>query len=406
MSNFTLYQTLFNELVKFDFCSISNELMKILNNPFVICDSDYRVIIQCPDNELDDMLWDSMYINKIVAPDMLYYIQKDGYQKDLDLNNNIIYIDYGVGSEIPRIVATIRFKNSIVGYICVLCLNNIPCKHTYRDIEIICQALGIILTHPTQVQASTVNIQQVFINYLFQQDYIQPSIIKKWLANKGITIKGTYRICISKVDLSSNEVVYLNQLRKNISTSANVFASVFANTIYILFSNLTTFINDEMFCEQYLKPLLDECNIYTLDFGISNSFDSLLDISLFKKQALNAYDLKSQNEVYGFYQKYVIEDMFHNINMQNLEERMFLHPSIQLLDNYDRLNHTEYSITLKTYIKSMCNNNKTIISLNIHRNTLLYRLRKIEEITHIDCKDERTCAQLLCNYYFLDRDEL
>ena len=43
-----------------------------------------------------------------------------------------------------------------------------------------------------------------------------------------------------------------------------------------------------------VKSLITAVNIYKLKFGISYIFDNLLDINIYKQQALKAYDLSKQ----------------------------------------------------------------------------------------------------------------
>ena len=42
-------------------------------------------------------------------------------------------------------------------------------------------------------------------------------------------------------------------------------------------------------------------------------------------------------------------------------------------------------------------------ALNIHRNTLAYRLEKIGEITCVNLRDPMTALHLLISFYYLDR---
>ena len=89
-----------------------------------------------------------------------------------------------------------------------------------------------------------------------------------------------------------------------------------------------------------------------------------------------------------------------------IEPQNYIHPAIETLRVYDRQNGTEYLKTLNVYITSMCRHSATIKKLHIHRNTLLYRLKKIEELTGNSLEDERFCALLLCNFYLLNGNRM
>ncbi|RDE30121.1 PucR family transcriptional regulator [Parageobacillus thermoglucosidasius] len=64
--------------------------------------------------------------------------------------------------------------------------------------------------------------------------------------------------------------------------------------------------------------------------------------------------------------------------------------------------HGELLKTLKRYIVNNCNSNLTAQDLNIHRNTLQYRLNKIKEITGKDPKNILELFELIC--YLLNKN--
>jgi len=69
---------------------------------------------------------------------------------------------------------------------------------------------------------------------------------------------------------------------------------------------------------------------------------------------------------------------------------------IQPLDEYDKQHHMDMAASLFVYFKENCNAAQAAQSLFIHRNTLDYRLKKIQEITgrHFDDPYERLTLQL------------
>ena len=80
------------------------------------------------------------------------------------------------------------------------------------------------------------------------------------------------------------------------------------------------------------------------------------------------------------------------------------HPALSVLGRYDRKNHTELKKTLKEYLNCERNYVKTAARLYIHRNSLLYRLKRIEELTDIDLENEEIRLHLLLSYLIEERD--
>ena len=79
--------------------------------------------------------------------------------------------------------------------------------------------------------------------------------------------------------------------------------------------------------------------------------------------------------------QYILSEMQHTI-VPNI-----LHPALLKLKTYDQTHHTAFYETLYVYLK----NGKSIIDttreMNLHRNTLLYRLKRLEELLDADLED-------------------
>ena len=65
-----------------------------------------------------------------------------------------------------------------------------------------------------------------------------------------------------------------------------------------------------------------------------------------------------------------------------------LHPAVELLEKYDRENHTELFRTLEAYIQAGCSQIDTAGVLHVHLNTLKYRLGRIRELTNVDFRNQ------------------
>ena len=80
------------------------------------------------------------------------------------------------------------------------------------------------------------------------------------------------------------------------------------------------------------------------------------------------------------------------------------HPALKKLKEYDRKNNTELYKTLRLYLEEERNYVRTAQKLFIHRNSLVYRIKRIEEITGADLEDSYTRLHLLTSYLIEDED--
>lgn len=78
-----------------------------------------------------------------------------------------------------------------------------------------------------------------------------------------------------------------------------------------------------------------------------------------------------------------------------------IHPAILKLAEYDRQHNTAFTETLHMYLKKERSQSKTAAALNLHRNTLTYRLQRIRELLDADLEDDDIRLHLLLSFRFL-----
>ena len=81
---------------------------------------------------------------------------------------------------------------------------------------------------------------------------------------------------------------------------------------------------------------------------------------------------------------FLYEDYFPVHLTQLCESGFPCYQPVELLNEYDNTHHTQYCLTLFTYLVNERNAVKTAQTLYLHRNTLKYRIEKIEELMPLD----------------------
>lgn len=80
------------------------------------------------------------------------------------------------------------------------------------------------------------------------------------------------------------------------------------------------------------------------------------------------------------------------------------HPGLLKLMDYDTRHHSSYSDTLHVYLEMERNHLATARALNLHRNSLSYRIQKIAQITGADFDDPNTRLHMLISYKLLNQE--
>lgn len=121
---------------------------------------------------------------------------------------------------------------------------------------------------------------------------------------------------------------------------------------------------------------------HVLSFGISVPFTKLGDIPTAYKQALEAYRFgRSHNKqrFVQFYHTKELMDLLKLIPTDDLKE--FVEDTFEAWSGIDEGEQREWRRTLKVFYDTHCHIGETAKQLYIHRNTVLYRLNRIEQLT-------------------------
>lgn len=74
------------------------------------------------------------------------------------------------------------------------------------------------------------------------------------------------------------------------------------------------------------------------------------------------------------------------------------HPALDILTRYDQEHHTEFYQTLKIYLQNERSLVRTAAALGLHRNSLLYRIKRLEELLDTDLEDAAVRLHILLSY--------
>lgn len=168
----------------------------------------------------------------------------------------------------------------------------------------------------------------------------------------------------------------------------------------LLAHSLSTIYDNELVClvsrtDEPVLPARDEEALVRaaasngLLVGISNAFSEVTDVRPHLEQARSAIRYGStytkildDTGVYR-YCEYTYMEMLDicndHVNLMN-----YCHPAVWALWEYDQAHGTELVETLFAYMQNSCNTARTSALLSLHKNTLLYRLGRIREVTGND----------------------
>ena len=120
------------------------------------------------------------------------------------------------------------------------------------------------------------------------------------------------------------------------------------------------------------------CASHQMRCGISNVYEDLLDTPHFVTQAVAALDLGRRDIVP--YQEVRFARMIGYLKSAEYCEDL-MHPAVLKLKELDETAGTEYLETLRCLLKNGLRQSDAARDLKIHRTTLIYRMKRIQELT-------------------------
>ena len=153
-----------------------------------------------------------------------------------------------------------------------------------------------------------------------------------------------------------------------------------------------------------LKALEDTLRAERLIAGVSRPLESLKDFAAFNRQAEKALELGRllrPEQPLHFYDNmsvfYVLELCSGHLDLIRL-----VHSAIYTLAEYDRLHETNLLESLEAYLRCHMSIPDAANRLSIHRNTMSYRVNKINELVDLDLDNSETVFHLLFSYHVLE----
>ncbi|NLO97086.1 MAG: hypothetical protein GX091_03270 [Peptococcaceae bacterium] len=138
--------------------------------------------------------------------------------------------------------------------------------------------------------------------------------------------------------------------------------------------------------------------------GMSCCFNNFYNLNDYYKLASACVELGSQinpEETLYFFEDYAI---FHMIRLcsEKYDLTMFCHPKAMKIYKYDQRNKTDYLFTIYTYILKEKNIVATSKKLGIHRNSLVYRIKRINELFQVDLDNLNEEIHFILSYKIIE----
>lgn len=400
MDTVAFYNLLLSELAAGSIQDIIKAAADYTHQHITVLDLSYNVLAMYPKEAIGDPYWDPQFQYGYVPE---YNMKKIFENKYPDATfAGVSYITWG-DIVYPRCVTSLKDNGKALAHVSIYHTDPSMSREEIIDV---CTCLDHILRvyflNNNRISTANEAIMSALVSKLFLGQQITQSYLEEWARSAGTPLLGNYFVAsISNEDMHSSIIEFLSTRMGHLH-SCCAYAEM-RKCNYILFYS----IKDQRHMDNLKMRLLDFINSYKLHIGISAMFSDLNKIEMYMYQCRKALSIGRRVEpeckLHSF-DKLRTEIMLSYI-LSSMDVANCTHPLFTKLMDEDTKNDTQYCKTLSIYLDCICDSAKAAKALFIHRNTMLYRLKHIEETYDVSFNDADFVKDLMMSAWVRSEKE-
>lgn len=375
----------------------------VFQQPMYLVDSSFRSLAytkSVSNDDVDDIEWTSIVQEGYSSLETIRLFKDNMYYSMINSATKPIIFA-------PRkarhrcISANIRIANQKIG--CLVILEVFGSLKTCQ-LHLAEHLAGVIsfAVHRDKIYQNTRGtMYEYFILELLEGKSLSKSIVDNQLKYLGWKSDDKYYVLLIRMndkDIENSVIEYTGTMAEK--TLKGCRSILHGNEIVVIINSSRFPTSNETITGQIVDFLVSN----NIRGGLSMCFNNFSEISPFYIQAsacLNiGLEIDPDKSLY-LYGDYAVHHLIKcSAGSINLEK--YCHPSVLELLNYDRLHKTDYSKSLKVYLSKNRNLVDSAKALFIHRNTLVSRIAKIQELLHLNMDDDDVRLYILLSYKVLD----
>lgn len=364
---------------------------ELFKNPISIIDENYRVLAQTTDDAMDDVLWATEFEQSSLGrvwrgkaaneEDEEVFL---GYLDELRQSGHLRNYETITG----QYVSTCLAKNSGDSLICVSVVDkNAPVSDAdYECLKFLSSIVGAKIKAMEYTWQDSSGSYVALLQDVVRGNLSDASEFKARLSGCWITVDDNFTVVTIAAKRGFLRYFQLCRIEDDLSRIVPDGKGVISSRTYVLFVN-----HNGVLSEEILAALEGYVEANDLVAGISESRGEDYPLHELLKQAKLALRIRRRAFPEKALVKYVDcrKYYLYEICSQQEDWECYMHPCLDILERHDRENASTLESTLRCLVKHRGNRTETARELNIQRNTLQYRLGKIEELAFVDlsCAD-------------------
>jgi sugar diacid utilization regulator len=376
---------------------------QMLGNPLLITDKSWKAIAMTADVAVpEDTGWQEFLTNGFLSPESVTAGIRDNLADRIE-QSRAPFRWQSADMAYPRLFSRIVIGDKTAATLSVIELQPLS-EEAYPLLKILCDAVSAELQKNQFQQYSKGMLYEDFIWNLLEGRLTEPRAIEERVRLLNLGIKKNIYVFVFDVreyDVSRYSVSYMRDLLEKMISGGK--ALVYNDSIVITasFSRARDIFRTEL---KNLGVFLKEHNIRC---GISRRCTRTAELRNFYVQALDAMRIGTHMDADRYIYPYGEYAVYHVAEAcaQAGDTSLYCHPALEALIAHDREYKTSFTGSLYTYLKHFRNITDAAKSLHLHRSTMVYHLRRIEEIMDLSLGSYNSVQQLELSFRLLEYEK-
>lgn len=397
------YEKLYKAVCNQNMNNVVAATHELLGKPVLFVDEYFHVVSMYPSGPIGHEEWDEIYRNKAMNRDQIFRTL-DEFLSGQKAFYRPFYACTGSCADSPRLFAEVVQDGTVHGHIIVFWSGDAPSAEDFEIVDLVLDAICLRIASRIKSMGSWNLALSTKLEDLLAPN--TPQHLEK-LACEAIsgTMQPEYTICVTTIGALASQRAFaeyavheLQQLYRN------VICVIYDNNIVTLYGGADPHgSGTPMARTSMAHQLFEFFGSHDMICGLSDSFTDPVETRFHYRQALLTARLAMElgRETSTTFSDLMPLPIFLSVLEKDTPET-FIHPAIFKMRAYDAENGTAYDETMRLFSFNMHNKDRTAAALCIHRNTLLYRLGRINELFHLPYEHDQVALNLLCSYLILE----
>jgi hypothetical protein len=368
---------------------ILNTAGAFFNNPILISDISFKLIAHTGGDDVDDSVWKQIIETGYFPSEYIRDIFKNDAQYQKVFGNALPLLLSDSTTPNRFMTKMIVVKGKPVGFSTCLEYHRKITQQDMRLFDVFCKVVGSELRNDENIRQIRSHQYEYFISELLsgaaKTDYIDER-----LKQVGLKLKKNLYVLVAEFsDEKTRREYHMDYFKAMLEAVVPDSHCIVYNHSFVLLicRNENTLPSDAL--NESISRQLEN---YSMVGGLSHRFCKIEDMSTYYMQACEAISLGRRIEkdrrlfTYGHLSCYHLLKVVH----QTAELKSFCNPNLLDVIEYDNEFKSEYAKTAYVFLQSNLNPVRTAKRLNTHRNTVDYRIKRLDELFGIrfDSREE------------------